>query len=229
MLAPMTTLTLAGHACVLIEHAGRQLVGDPGTFSDLSVLDSAEAVLITHDHVDHLDAPGLLAALAVHPHLEVRAPEGVVAQLAEAGAPADRVHAVAPGGAFEAAGLEVRVLGGAHAVIHPDVPRAANVAYLIGDGAALVLHPGDSFTEPPATVEVDVLLVPVAGPWMQVAEAIDYVRAVRPRLAVPIHDAILSERGHALVDRLVGGLGGAEYRRVAPGESIELTEVAPAA
>lgn len=222
MLAPMTTLTHAGHACVRLERDGRRLVLDPGTFSDLSVLDGADAVLLTHDHVDHVDAPALVAALTAHARLTVHAPEGVAAQLVEAGAPGDRVHVVAPGDAFEAGAFAVRVLGGAHAVIHADIPRAANVAYLVDDGSARVLHPGDSFTQPPAGVEVDVLLVPVAGPWMQLADAIDYLRAVRPRLAVPIHDAILSERGHALADRLVGGLGGAGYRRVASGETVDV-------
>jgi hypothetical protein len=50
------------------------------------------------------------------------------------------------------------------------------------------------------------------------------VRAVRPRLAVPIHDAIMAPAGLGLVDRLVGGLGGAgEYRRLAIGEAALIT------
>ncbi len=219
MLTPMTdaiTITSWGHACIRLERDGRRLVVDPGAFGDLAVLDDADAVLVTHEHVDHVDPPSLVAALRARPLLEVRAPAPVVAQLVEAGAPADRVHAVAAGDAFTAAGFDVRVFGERHAVVHPDVPTAANVAYVV-DGA--VVHPGDSFTPPPAGVEVDLLLVPVAGPWMKLAEAIDYVRAVRPRVAVPIHDAILSDRGRALSDRMVGGLGGAgEYRRLVPGE-----------
>lgn len=208
-------ITHWGHACVRLERDGRRLVLDPGSFSDPAVLDDADAVLVTHEHVDHLDVDRLAAALRARGGLAAWAPAGVAAQLTDAGAPADRVHAVAGGETFDAAGFAVRAVGEWHAVIHPDVPRVHNVAYLV-DGA--LLHPGDSFTPPPAGTEVDVLLVPVAGPWMKLAEAIDYVRAVRPRVAAPIHDAILSDPGRALVDRLVGGMGGAgTYVRITAG------------
>ena len=53
---------------------------------------------------------------------------------------------------------------GGHAAIHPDVPQIANVGYLV-DG--LVLHPGDAFTVPDAAVEL--LLVPIAAPWLKTA------------------------------------------------------------
>ena len=37
----MTIVTWWGHACVRLERGGARLVIDPGTFSDLSVLDAA--------------------------------------------------------------------------------------------------------------------------------------------------------------------------------------------
>jgi L-ascorbate metabolism protein UlaG (beta-lactamase superfamily) len=216
-----TTITHWGHACVRLERDGRRLVLDPGAFGDPAVLDDADAVLVTHEHIDHVDPPRLVAALAARPHLEVWAPAVVVDLLAEAGAPRERLHAAADGDAFTAAGFAVRALGEQHAVVHPDLPGAANVAYLVDDA---VLHPGDSLTPPPAGASVDLLLVPVAGPWLKLSEAIDYVRAVRPRVAAPVHDAILSDRGRALADRLVGGLGGAEeYRRIVAGEPYTLS------
>lgn len=217
MLAAMThtTLTHWGHACVRLERAGRRLVLDPGAFSDLAVLDDADALLITHGHVDHLDLPRVAAALTARTGLVAWAPPEAAAQLAEAGAPADRVHAVTGGETLDAAGFAVRVLGEPHALIHPDVPRPEHVGYLVDER---LLHPGDAFTPPPAGAAVDLLLVPVSAPWLKLAEAVDYVRAVRPRVAVPVHDAILSDPGRALVDRLVGGLGGAgEYVRVVAG------------
>jgi hypothetical protein len=95
-----------------------------------------------------------------------------------------------------------------------------NHAYLI-DGAAF--HLGDSFTPAPDGTRLEVLFLPVSAPWLKLAESIDYLKAASPRIAVPIHDAILSDAGKALVDRVVGSLAGsAEYRRLAAGESISV-------
>lgn len=210
-----TSLTVHGHACARLERDGRVLVLDPGSWSEAGVADDADVVLVTHEHADHVVVGDLVTALAARPALEVWAPGPVVALLTGEGADPARVHAAAPGERWTAAGFDVRAFGGRHAVVHPDLPAPANLAYLV-DG---VLHPGDSFTVPDAPVAV--LLLPVGGPWVKVAEAVDHVRAVRPDVVVPIHDAVLSPAGQGLADRLVGTLGGApQYRRLAPGERL---------
>ncbi|WNB84310.1 MBL fold metallo-hydrolase [Cellulomonas sp. ATA003] len=213
-------ITLLGHACVRLDKNGSRLVIDPGAFSATDALDDATAVLVTHDHVDHVVPDELRAALVGRAELEVWAPEAVVgAVVGDDDAVASRVHTVSPGDHLDVAGFAVDVVGDKHAVIHPDVPQIANVGYLV-DG--VVLHPGDAFTVPDAAVEV--LLVPVAAPWLKTAEAIDYVRAVGARRAVPIHDAILADAGRTLVDGLLGergpGIGDTQYTRVQPGETI---------
>ena len=70
--------------------------------------------------------------------------------------------------------------------------------------------------------EIDVLLAPVSAPWLKLAEALDFVRAVRPERALPVHDAMLSEIGAGNVDRWVATKGLTDYRRLAAGESVEL-------
>jgi L-ascorbate metabolism protein UlaG (beta-lactamase superfamily) len=81
-------------------------------------------------------------------------------------------------------------------------------------------HPGDALFVPDATVET--LLVPTSAPWLKLAEALDFVRAVRTRRAYPIHDATLNEPGQASVDRWLNGKGGTQYDRIPVGESVTL-------
>ncbi|WP_124343437.1 MBL fold metallo-hydrolase [Cellulomonas algicola] len=212
-----TRLTRWGHSCVRLERDGGTLVIDPGTFSDLdAALSGAPAVLVTHEHVDHLDVPRV--AEAVGQGLEVWGPQAALDALVAAGAPQDRLHAVRDGDTVSVGPFEVVVLGEWHALIHPDVPRVANVAYLV-DG---VLHPGDALVDP-AGHAVDVLLTPLAAPWLKLAEVVDWVRAVRPARIAVIHDAQLSDAGRGLSRTLLGRLGGAgDPVDLADGESLDV-------
>jgi L-ascorbate metabolism protein UlaG (beta-lactamase superfamily) len=203
-----------GHACVRLESDGGVLVIDPGSFSEREALDGANAVLVTHEHPDHLLVDAVVDEHAKRPELRVFAHADVAPML---DAIADAVTTVAPGDAFVAAGLRIRAYGGTHAQIHADIPRVANLGYLV-DGQ--VYHPGDSLYVPPETT-VDTLLVPVSGPWLKVAEAIDFLRAVGPRQAIAIHDALYNDIGLGLVDRLFNQLGRTDFRRL--GSAGEVT------
>src|SRR2546422_9004688 len=107
-------LTKFTHACVRLEKDGKVLVLDPGTFSETDqALAGADAVLITHEHPDHVDVDAVTAALAASGSLTLFAPEGVAAQLrGKAPEAAGRIHAVAAGEEFDAAGFSVRSFGG---------------------------------------------------------------------------------------------------------------------
>lgn len=206
-----------GHSCVSIEDDACTVVLDPGVWSTTAEpLGRATAVLVTHDHVDHLDTAAVLVALDASPALRVWGPSSVVTALLAAGAPQDRLHTVAAGESFDAGGVAVRALGGAHAVVHADLPAAANLGYVL----AGVYHPGDSVVRPGEPVEV--LLAPVAGPWLRLADAVDLVREAHPEVVVPIHDAVLSDVGTGLVDRVLGGLTGIAVSRMAVGGSRQL-------
>lgn len=210
-------LRVWGHACVSVEDAEHVVVLDPGVWSSTAeVLGRATAVVVTHDHADHLDLGAVVALLGAAPGPGVWGPATVVAALAGAGAPLARLHEVVAGESFDAAGVAVRAVGGSHAVVHPDLPVAVNLGYVL----AGVYHPGDSVVPPGERVEV--LLAPVAGPWLRLADAVDLVREVRPELVVPIHDAVLSPEGLGLVDRVLGGLVGIPLRRLGVGESQPL-------
>ena len=179
------------HSCVLTETANTRLLIDPGIYSSgFEELTDLDAILVTHQHPDHLDIERLPALVATNPGAELVADAGSAPQLTDAGL-APRV--VRPGERLKLAGTTVDVIGGEHGVIHPDIPVIPNNGYLIDGGAGTILHPGDSFTLSGLDIsEIDVLLLPTAAPWFKISEAVDYLRAVDPGLAVPIHQALLS-------------------------------------
>jgi L-ascorbate metabolism protein UlaG (beta-lactamase superfamily) len=205
-------LTKFTHACVRLDDGERRLVLDPGEWSEPEALEGVQAVLVTHEHADHLDVARLRAAREADDALTIWASAGAAATLGDLAG----VVVVAPGDTITAGGFEVAVVGGAHAEIYEGLPGCDNVGYVVGG----VYHPGDALHVP--EVAVDTLLVPAAAPWLKLAEALDFMRAVAPRQARPVHDAMLTEIGHAVVGRWLENKGGTEYARWAPGDSLPL-------
>src|SRR6185437_6105156 len=213
-------LTKYSHSCVRIVDGDRRLAIDPGTFSEVeTALDELDAVLITHQHPDHVDADRLAVAARANPDLHIWAPKAVTDQLAQLPELADRLSPVGPGEEFSAGGLEVRTFGGQHALIHSSVPVVANVCYLI-DG--MIYHPGDSYVIP--TVVPEVALIPINAPWAKIAETLDFAVAVRAPRSFGIHDALVTEVGRGLYGnhlQRVGAEYGVRYGYLQPGESVQ--------
>lgn len=196
------------HACFTAEVDSQLLVVDPGNFSaDFIAPDHVVAVVITHEHADHFDHDHLAAIMDKNPDAVILAPEAVTAQIE-----VFNTRSVAAGDIVAVGPFNLEFFGGQHAVIHDSMPIAANLGVMIND---LLYYPGDSFTLPEKSV--DTLAIPAAAPWMKIGEAIDFLVAVRPRLAFPTHDAILSDAGRSLADTMLGSFGeknGIDYRRL---------------
>ena len=180
-------LTHFGHSCLHVDIDGTTLLFDPGNFSHgFEGITGLSAILITHQHPDHADPQRLPALVDANPGAALYADPQTAAQLGGGWT------AVAAGDEFTVGGLTVRGAGGRHAVIHPEIPVIDNISYLIGDDGhrARLMHPGDALFVPGEPVEV--LATPAAAPWMKISEAVDYLRAVAPRHAVPIHQGIIA-------------------------------------
>jgi len=172
-----------GHSCLLVSDGDARVLLDPGVFSHgFEELRGLTAVLITHQHPDHLDIERLKPLLEANPQAALYADTESAAQLEQAGLTATATTA---GQRHDIGGLSARIVGSTHAEIHPDVPRVANVGYFLGER---LFHPGDALTVPDEPVEL--LAIPAVAPWSKVAETVDYLRAVAPAIAIPIHDAI---------------------------------------
>ena len=194
-------LTKYAHACVTFTDGDRTLLIDPGTFTPeaAALAATADAILVTHDHFDHLDQAALTAALDDRPDLRVYGPASIREELGERDG---QVSVVRAGDRIDAAGFEVTVHGDKHALIHSDIPLVDNVGYLV---EGRVFHPGDSYAPPGVAVET--LLLPTSGPWTKFGEAADFVRAVRPARMIQIHELMLSELGQGSAGMLLGEQG----------------------
>src|SRR5256714_11835213 len=157
-------LVKSSHSCVRLEGDG-VLVIDPGGFSEPVALDGVDAVLITHEHPDHLNLDALTEKLAGRPEVRIFTHDEVLPKLGDL---ASVTTTVDSGEEFTAAGFAVRAYGGPYALIHPDIPSVANLGYLV-DGS--VYHPGGSF-DVPAVAAVRTPVLAVAGPWLQAAAAV---------------------------------------------------------
>ena len=184
-------LTHYGHACVVVDDpagtAGRILI-DPGNLADdLGAVGPIDAVLITHEHPDHIEPAKLAQLRRANPALELYGGSGTLDVL-----PADereRLSVLSSDGVAQAtiAGWDVGVSTNVHATIYPALPDIMNNAYSLG---GRVWHPGDAFVLPEQHVEV--LLLPIGAPWLKLSEAVDYLRAVAPDIAIPIHQGGLA-------------------------------------
>ncbi|WP_189080223.1 MBL fold metallo-hydrolase [Mangrovihabitans endophyticus] len=195
-------MTKHGHACVRLSAEGRVLVVDPGAWSPDVPLDDADAVLVTHEHADHVDA-ARVARLGI----PVFAP-------ADARIPGLETIGVRAGEEFTAAGFRVRAVGGRHAEITDGEPDCANLGYVV-DGD--FYHPGDSLHVP--EVAVRTLAIPAQASWFKMGEAISFARAVAPERSFAIHDGQVNERGLASVNGWLGE-NARGYRYLAPGETL---------
>ncbi len=204
-------LTKFEHACFVVEQDKQSIIVDPGEFTtDLSIPDTVIAVVITHEHQDHLSESHIQAIVAKNPEAVVITHKDSAKNLGHYS-----TQTVVANEGIKIGNFTLEFFGGEHAVIDSAIPVIANLGVMINDS---LYYPGDSFALPERPVKV--LALPVSAPWMKISEAADFVRAVQPEFVFPTHDAILSDVGKGLPDRLIPKLTSVSYQRLA--EPIEI-------
>lgn len=200
-------LTRFGHAAVLVDAADSRILFDPGTFSsdDAFQLTGLEAIVISHQHPDHADTDRLAALVESNPQARLLAEEETASQL---GAVAGTWEVLAAGDDVFLGGVLVTGVGGRHAVIHRDLPAVGNIGALVrADGEPAFFHPGDSYFYAPD--DVDVLALPLGGPWSKVGEMVDFLREVSPSVMFPIHDCTIADVAYDMYFSRAAEMGGA--------------------
>lgn len=179
-------ITKIGHCCLLIEDKGIRIITDPGSFSTAQNEEkNIDAVIITHEHGDHFHVESLKNIIANNPKVRVIS-NIAVSHILEKELIICEV--VCHGEKTEVNGITIEGHGDVHAEIYKTITPVENTGYMIRER---LFYPGDAFYDP--GIPVDILALPVAGPWMKISDAIEYAKEVNPKVTFPVHDGMYKD------------------------------------
>jgi L-ascorbate metabolism protein UlaG (beta-lactamase superfamily) len=202
-------ITKYGHCSMQVEVAspalGRvmNIMFDPGNLSTLqNSVTGIDLIIITHEHADHYHVESLKAVLAGNPQAKIIANKSVGVLLEREGL---TYETLVDGEKKVFHGVLIEAVDGEHVeIFDPLIPRVENTGYFVEEK---FFFPGDAYTVPKKPVEI--LALPVAGPWCKVADAAKYLLAVKPKVAFPVHDGGLKVMGgnHRIPQVVAEGAG----------------------
>lgn len=147
-----------------------------------------DVFVVTHDHLDHLD-PETVAGYRHKDTTQFVAPRLACRKLESLGVPVGNIVRVDAGERAEVCGIRVQ---GAYAVpTGPDVLDTCGYVLELPGGRSVYHSSDTAWSEllERAAPHADVLLVCINGKYgnLDVHEAVRLTRAVKPRIAVPMH------------------------------------------
>lgn len=177
-----------GHCCLIIKSQGKTILTDPGVFTEhQNGIIGIDIVLITHEHQDHFHIHSVKKVLENNPQAIIVTNTAVGKLLDNEGL---KYQILEDGQSRKFDELLIEGSGKEHATIHSSLPRVQNTGYFV---SGRMYFPGDSFHDPGRSIEI--LALPVAGPWMKISEAIDYALKLKPVNVFPVHDGFLKSPG----------------------------------
>jgi L-ascorbate metabolism protein UlaG (beta-lactamase superfamily) len=178
-------ITKFGHCCLLIEEKDLRILTDPGNYNTIPDVKNIDVILLTHEHQDHTHIESIKDIITANPQAVIYTHLGVGKLLDEANI---SYTLISDGEEIEVKGVSVISLGAEHACICHGLSSVQNTGFYI---AKKLFYPGDAFYNPNRPIEV--LALPVAGPWMKLEEAINYAKELQPKVVFPVHDGMLRQ------------------------------------
>ncbi len=183
----MGAMSLGDIRIELFGHASVGIFGTKNIYIDPYILpanpDAADIILVTHEHHDHC-APDKIKQVQKDGTVIVANP-GCAPRLS------GDVRSLGPGGRLMVGGVE---LVGTHSynVSKPFHLKGYVTGFIVRIDGKKIYHPGDSDFVPEmkelAKERIDVAFLPVGGTYtMDADEAANAARAIRPKIAVPMH------------------------------------------
>lgn len=178
-------ITKFGHCCLLIEEKDIRILTDPGSWNETPNVENLDVILLSHEHADHIHIESLKTILKSNESAVIYTHIGVKKLL-----DAENISCILIGDGEEIniKGISIMSFGTKHACIHNDMSIVQNTGFYI---ANKFFYPGDSFYNPKKDIEI--LALPVIAPWMKIEEAIEYAKAIKPKIVFPVHDGMLKE------------------------------------
>jgi len=178
-------ITKLGHCCLVIEINGKRIMTDPGsyTISEQEQERNIDLVLFTHEHPDHIHIDSLKIILENNLGATVVTNTSVGKLLDKAEIKYEILEGV---DRKDFSGILIEARDCRHEEIFEEFGQVQNTAYFIGER---LFYPGDAFHNPDKQVEI--LALPVAGPWAKVKDAMNYALRVKPKVCFPVHDGML--------------------------------------
>ncbi len=175
------------HACLLIENDADKILFDPGLFSFVegkvkpSQFTDLAAIILTHNHPDHIDPDSLKEIMENNPNAVLLANSEIKTKLAEKEISVEAFET----GTRRIGDFTIEAFDAPHEKILADeIPQ--NTAYLIDE---VFIHPGDSLADSVIKyARTKILALPTMAPWETELQTFDFAKKMRPQYVVPIHD-----------------------------------------
>ena len=190
-------VTKLGHCALLLDIKGKRILTDPGSYTveAQSTVEDLDYILYTHEHADHLHIESLKKIREKNPQIEIFANVTAGDLLEKEDIPYKLIQHK---DIVTLGEIIIEGIGEKHAEIHSSIPLGDNTGFMIDKR---LFYPGDALTNPDR--EVEILALPVAGPWLKVSEAVDYALLLKPKNAFPVHDSIRYSFTHRFFEKIL--------------------------